>query len=324
VTRLLDLDDVRGAAATVAGVVHRTPVLTSRALDRCVGAAVSLKAECFQRGGSFKLRGAYNTVASLPAPVRAAGVCTVSSGNHAQALAIAAAEVGVPAVILMPEDAPPAKLAATRGYGAEVVLYDRYSMPQAEAGRRLAANRGLTLVSSHDDPRISAGAGTAALELWDDAGPFDVLVAPVGGGGGMAGYATVAKALSPSCRVVGVESSASAVNQRSLAAGERVQIDIPRTIADGQQLTTPGAYPFAVMRERVDDIVLVDDDEIVRAMVFLFDRLKIVTEPSGAIAVAALLAGRVEGAAGARVGAVVTGGNVGAERFAALVGGCAR
>lgn len=323
-TRLLDLDDVRAAASSVAGVVHHTPVLASRTLDRCVGATVALKAECFQRGGSFKLRGAYNTVASLPDGERAAGVCTVSSGNHAQALAIAAAEVGAPAVILMPSDAPPAKLAATRGYGAEVVLYDRYSMPQAEAGRRLAAERGLTLVSSHDDPRISAGAGTAALELWEDAGPFDVLVAPVGGGGGMAGYATVAKALAPSCRVVGVESSASAVNQRSLAAGERVQIDIPRTIADGQQLTTPGAYPFAVMRERVDSIVLVDDDEIVRAMVFLFDRLKVVTEPSGAIAVAALLAGRVEVGPGARVGVVVTGGNVGADRFVALVGGCGR
>ena len=247
-------------------------------------------------------------------------MCTVSSGNHAQALALAARLVGVPAVILMPEDAPPAKLAATRGYGAEVVVYDRYGMPQAEAGRRLQEERGLTFVSSHDDPRISAGAGTAALELLDEVGDLDVLVAPIGGGGGMAGYSTVMKALRPSVRVVGSESAASQVNARSLAAGHRVDIDIPRTIADGQQLTTPGRFPFEVMQQTVDDVVAVTDDQILDAMAFLFDHLKVVTEPSGAIATAAVLSGLVD-VADARVGVVITGGNVGLDRFLALMAG---
>ena len=316
----LSLDDVRRAAAGLEGVANRTPVLTSRTLDERVGAHLFLKAESFQRTGSFKFRGAYNVVSSLPPEERRRGVCTVSSGNHAQALALAARLLGVPAVILMPEDAPPAKLAATRGYGAEVVVYDRYSMPQAEAGRRLQEERNLTFVSSHDDQRISVGAGTAALELLDDAGDLDVLVAPIGGGGGMAGYSTVVKERCPGARVIGAEPAASRVNAQSLAAGHRVEIDIPRTIADGQQLTTPGRFPFEVMRHTVDDVVAVTDEQILDAMVFLFDRMKIVTEPSGAIATAALLSGLAD-VRDARVGVVVSGGNVGVERFVALVGG---
>jgi threo-3-hydroxy-L-aspartate ammonia-lyase len=316
----LPLDDILRAAERLDGIANRTPVLTSRTLDERTGGRLFLKAESFQRTGSFKFRGAYNTVSSLPPDEQRRGVCTVSSGNHAQALALAAWLVGVPAVILMPEDAPPAKLAATRGYGAEVVVYDRYSMPQAEAGRRLQEERGLTFVSSHDDPRISAGAGTAALELRDEVGDLDVLVAPIGGGGGMAGYSTVVKALCVGVRVVGAESAASQVNARSLAAGHRVDIDIPRTIADGQQLTTPGRFPFEVMKETVDEVVAVTDDQILDAMAFLFDRMKVVTEPSGAIATAAVLSGLVD-VAGARVGVIISGGNVGVDRFVALLGG---
>ena len=316
----LDFDDIRRASKILDGVAHRTPILSSRSLDELVGAGVVLKCENFQCTGSFKFRGAYNKVSSLSDGERARGVCTVSSGNHAQALALAAREFGIPAAILMPDDAPAAKIDATRGYRAEVVTYDRFSMPQAEAGRRFAAEREMTFVSSHDDPVISAGAGTAALELLEDAGAVDVLVAPVGGGGGMAGYATVAKALDPAVRIVGAEPAAGGVNKRSLEAGRRLEIDVPRTIADGQQLTTPGAFPFEVMRRFVDGIVLIADDEIVRAMAFLFDRLKIVTEPSGAIATAAVLSGKID-IRDARVGVIVSGGNIGIDRFGALVGG---
>ena len=316
---LLSLDDVRRAAKVLDGVAHRTPVLTSVTLDERVGAHIFCKAENFQRTGVFKFRGAYNKVSSLSEDERARGVCTVSSGNHAQALALVAREFGIRAAILMPEDAPAAKLDATRGYGADVVTYDRYSMPQAEAGRRFQSERGMTFISAHDDPMISAGAGTAALELFEDAGPLDVIVAPIGGGGGIAGHATVAKALDSHARVVGVEPAAGGVTKRSLAAGERLSIDVPKTIADGQQLTSPGVFPFEVMRERVDDVVLVDDAAIVRAMACLFERLKIVAEPSGAIAVAALLEGAVD-VAGARVGVMITGGNIGIGRFRELIG----
>jgi threonine dehydratase len=312
------LDDVTRASGVVSDVVLRTPVLTSRTLDELVGAKVLLKCENLQRTGSFKFRGAFNTLASLTKEERERGVCAVSSGNHAQALALAAREFGAPAVILMPEDAPPVKIAATRGYGAEVVLYDRYSLPQDEAGRRLRDERGLVFVSSHDDPRISAGAGTAALELIQDEGPIDALIAPVGGGGGMAGYATVVDALCPGARIVGVEAEASRLATRSLAEGDRVRIEVPRTIADGQQLTILGAFPFEVMRRLDVEMVTATEDQILAAMSFLFERLKIVTEPSGAIALAALLAGTIR-APGRRVGIIVSGGNIGARRFASLL-----
>lgn len=312
------LHDVEQAAERLIGVAHRTPVHTSRTLDARIGGRAHLKAEVFQRGGSFKFRGAYNRIALLAPEERARGVCAISSGNHAQAVAVAAAEFGVPAVILMPTDAPAVKLAATRGYGAEVVLYDRYAVPQHEAGERLRRERGLTFIESHDHPHIAAGAGTAALELLDEVGDLDVLVVPIGGGGLMAGCATVAKARRPGMRVVGVEASASGVAKRSLAAGERQRIDIPRTIADGQQLTTPGAFTFTVMLRLVDEVVLVDDDEMVDAMAFLFDRTKLVVEPSGAAAAAALLAGKVD-VEGERVGVLVSGGNVGVDRFGGLL-----
>lgn len=306
--RLIELADVRRAADVLDGVVLHTPALEHESLV--------FKCENLQRSGSFKFRGAFNKVSSLSEAERARGVCTISSGNHAQALALVARELGLRAAILMPEDAPPEKVAATRGYGAEVVTYDRYSMPQTEAGRRFAAERAMTFVSAHDDPMISAGAGTAALELFEDAGPLDVIVAPIGGGGGIAGYATVAKAMSAGTRVLGVEPAAGGITKKSLAAGERLSMDVPKTIADGQQLTTPGAYPFEVMRERVDEVVLVSDEEIVAAMVFLFEQLKVVAEPSGAIATAAVLREKPQG----RVGVIISGGNIGIDRFRDLTG----
>jgi threo-3-hydroxy-L-aspartate ammonia-lyase len=313
---VIDLDDVQAAARRLEGVSHRTPVFTSRTLDGLVGASAHLKAECFQRGGAFKFRGAYNKIASLPEHLRRRGVLAYSSGNHAQAVAIAASLLGTHATILMPEDAPTAKADATRGYGADVVTYDRWTESREEIGARLAEERGLALVKPYDDPLVMAGQGTTALELLADVKGLDALVAPVGGGGLIAGCSTVARALAPEMRIVGVEPEAGDDTARSFAAGERVQIDVPRTIADGLQTTAPGELTFSVNRERVDEIVTVSDDQIVDAMAFLFDRMKLVVEPSGAVGVAALLAGRISGA---RVGVVLSGGNVGAARFAELL-----
>jgi threonine dehydratase len=316
---MIELDDVQAAAHRLYGVANRTPVLTSRTLDGVVGASVHVKAECFQRGGAFKFRGAYNKISSLPENARTRGVLAYSSGNHAQAVAIAAQLLGTSATILMPEDAPPAKLDATRGYGANVVSYDRWTENREEIAVRLAEERSLVLVKPYDDPLVMAGQGTTALELLEDTAGLDLLVAPIGGGGLIAGCATAAKAVRPDIRVIGVEPEAGDDTRRSLAAGERVRIDVPRTIADGLQATEPGELTFEVNRRRVDGVVTVTDAEILDAMAFLFDRLKIVTEPSGAVSVAALLAGRVD-AKGARVGVVVSGGNVGAARFAELLG----
>jgi threo-3-hydroxy-L-aspartate ammonia-lyase len=321
---MISLDDVQAAARRIAGAAHRTPVLTSRALDEAVGATVFLKAENLQRVGAFKFRGAYNAVASLSDDERARGVATVSSGNHAQALALAARLHDAPAVILMPEDAPPGKLAATAGYGAEVIRFDRYEQDRDRLLAELVADRGLIPIHPYDDERVMAGQGTVALELIEDLGrsaPLDVLLVCVGGGGLIAGCATAAKALLPDVRVIGVEPEAGDDVRRSLAAGERVRIEVPRTIADGQQLPAPGELTFAVIRERVDAVELASDAEIVDAMRFLFERLKTVAEPSGACAVAALLAGRVGDVTGLRVGVTITGGNVTAARFAELVSG---
>ena len=317
----LSLDDVRAAAERLAGVAHRTPVLTSRTLDERLDASAVLKAECFQRGGAFKFRGAYNMISSLDAGQRARGVVAYSSGNHAQAVSLAARLLGTSATILMPADTPPAKLDATGGYGAEVVTYDRYTEDREALGAALAGERGLVLVPPYEHPLIMAGQGTTALELLEEVPDLDVLVVPVGGGGLIAGCATAAKALRPEIRVIGVEPAAGDDTRRSLEAGERVRIAVPRTIADGQQADIPGELTFAVNRQVVDTIVTVSDDEILDAMAFLFDRMKLVTEPSGASATAALLAGHVPDVAGERVGAVISGGNVGAARFAELMAG---
>jgi threo-3-hydroxy-L-aspartate ammonia-lyase len=311
---LITLADVEAAARRLDGLAHRTPVFTSRTLDERVGASVHLKAESFQRGGAFKFRGAYNKIASLP---EGRDVFAYSSGNHAQAVAIAARLRGVRATILMPTDAPEAKVDATRGYGAEIVTYDRWTEDREQLGAQLAEERGLELVRPYDDPLVMAGQGTAALELLEQAPDLDVLVTPVGGGGLIAGCATAAKALRPAIRVVGVEPQAGDDTARSLAAGRPIRIDVPRTIADGLQAAEPGELTFAVNSELVDEIVTVGDAEIVDAMAFLFDRLKLVVEPSGAVGIAALLAGRITGS---RIGVVLSGGNVGATRFAELVG----
>jgi threonine dehydratase len=317
----LSLDDVRAAAERLAGVAHRTPVLTSRTLDERTGATAFLKAECLQRGGAFKFRGAYNMISSLDPGQRARGVVAYSSGNHAQAVSLAARLLGTSATIVMPADTPAAKLDATRGYGAEVVTYDRYAEDREALGAALAEERGLVLVPPYEHPLVMAGQGTAALELLEDVADLDVLLAPVGGGGLIAGCATAAKAIRPGIRVIGVEPEAGDDTRRSLEAGERIRIPVPRTIADGQQADIPGELTFAVNRQVVDTIVTVSDAEIIDAMAFLFDRMKLVTEPSGASAAAALLAGHVPDAAGARVGVVVSGGNVGTARFGELMAG---
>jgi threonine dehydratase len=316
---MISLDDVRAAAGRLDGVANRTPVLTSRTLDRMVGARVFCKAESFQRGGAFKFRGAYSMISSLPPERLAPGVAAYSSGNHAQAVALAASLLGAPATILMPDDAPAAKREATRGYGAEVVGYDRYAQDREALGAALAADRGLTLIPPYEHPLVMAGQGTVALELLERVPELDALLVPVGGGGLLAGCVTAAKALCPGVRVIGVEPEAGDDTRRSLAAGERVRIAVPRTIADGQQADIPGELTFEVNRRLVDEVVVASDAEIVAAMRFLFDRMKLVIEPSGACALAALLAGRVGGVAG-NVGVVLSGGNVGADRFAELVG----
>ena len=315
---VIELEDVERAAERLRGVAHRTPVLTSRTLDERVGARAHLKAECFQRGGAFKFRGAYNKISSLAEDALQRGVIAYSSGNHAQAVAIAAGLLGTHATIVMPEDAPAAKLDATRGYGAELVLYDRWTESREEIGARLAEERGLELVRPYDDALVMAGQGTAALELLEETSELDVLLVPVSGGGLIAGCATAAKARRPEIRVVGVEPEAGDDTRRSIAAGERISIDVPRTIADGLQAPEPGELTFEVNRRLVDEIATVTDEEIVDAMTFLFDRLKLVVEPSGAVGVAALLSGRLA-APGAQVGVVISGGNVGAARFAELV-----
>ncbi|MGH8910033.1 MAG: threonine ammonia-lyase [Egibacteraceae bacterium] len=316
---MIELADVEAAARRLAGVVHRTPVLTSRTLDAITGGRAVLKAECFQRGGSFKARGAYNRIAALPPQTRAKGVVAFSSGNHAQAVALVARLLGVPATIVMPADAPLAKLNATRGYGAQIVPYDRRTQDREAIAGRIAAGTGAVIVRPYDDPLVMAGQGTAAIELITEAGEFDVMLAPIGGGGLIAGCATAAKAMLPRVQVVGVEPETGDDTKQSLAAGCRVRIPLPETIADALAAPTPGELTFEVNRRHLDQIVLVTDDEIRAAMAFCFDRLKIVTEPAGAIGVAALLAGKLD-ISGRRVGVIVSGGNVGVSRFCALLG----
>ncbi|MDH6589085.1 threonine dehydratase [Streptomyces sp. SAI-133] len=314
------LDDVRDAAARLQGVAHRTPVLRSRTLDARVGAEVLLKCENFQRVGAFKFRGAYNAASRLTPEQLARGIAAYSSGNHAQAVALAARELGTTAVIVMPEDAPASKRAATEGYGAEIVTYDRYTGDREAIAEALAAERGLALIPPYEHPHVIAGQGTAALELLEETGELGALLTPVGGGGLMAGSATAAKGLHPGIRMIGVEPEAGDDTLRSLAAGRRISIPVPKTIADGQALRTPGELTFSVNRRLVDEIALVSDDEIRAAMRFAFERLKIVVEPSGATPLAALLSGRVRGLPD-RIGVIVSGGNVDADRFARLCAG---
>jgi len=305
------------------GVAHRTPVVTSRTLDERTGTRAFLKCENLQRMGAFKFRGAYNRIAQLTRDERSGGVVAFSSGNHAQGVALAARLCGVPAAIVMPTDAPAAKIAATREYGADVYLYDRKTMDRGSIAADLAAERGATLVPPFDDPAIVAGQGTVALELLEDVPELDVLLVCTGGGGLLAGCAIAAKALRPEIAVYGVEPAAGDDFARSLALGERIEIPVPDTIADGQQTTSPGALTFPIVRRLCDGIVTVTDEELREAMRFAFERLKLVMEPSGASALAALLAEKIE-FRGSRVGVVVSGRNVDAARYAGIIAPAAR
>ena len=308
-------DDVRAAAGRLAGVAHRTPVVRSRTLDALAGADAFLKCENLQRVGAFKFRGAYNAVSRLDPAHLERGVAAYSSGNHAQAVALSARILGTSAVILMPEDAPPSKVAAVRGYGAEVVTYDRYTGDRAALGRELAEGRGLALIPPYEHPHVIAGQGTAALELLEDAGTLDEILVPVGGGGLAAGTALIAADVQPGIRVVGVEPDEGDDTKRSLEAGRRVRIPVPRTIADGQAVETPGEITFSINGRLLHRVEVVSDAEILTAMRFAFDRLKLVVEPSGASGLAALLAGR---AGRGRVGVILSGGNVDSTRWAEL------
>ncbi len=299
-------------------MAHRTPVVTSRTLDARVGAAAFLKCENLQRMGAFKFRGAYNRIAQLSPAERAGGVVAFSSGNHAQGVALAARICGVPAAIVMPSDAPASKLAATRGYGAEVVLYDRKTMNRGTIAADLARERGATLVPPYDDPAIIAGQGTVALELLEDVPDLDVLLVCTGGGGLLAGCALAATARRPGIAIYGVEPAAGDDFARSIAAGARVEIPVPETIADGQQTTSPGEITFPIVRRLCAGILTVTDDELRGAMRFAFERLKLVMEPSGASALAALLGGKLD-VGGRRVGVIISGGNVDPARYAEII-----
>jgi threo-3-hydroxy-L-aspartate ammonia-lyase len=292
------------------GVAHRTPVVTSRTLDRLTGAQVFCKCENLQRGGAFKFRGAWNAVTSLPPEVRRRGVVTFSSGNHAQAVALVAGLHGVPATIVMPSTAPAAKLVATRGYGATIVHHDRLGESRDGLAQRLANERGLTLIPPFDHPDIIVGQGTAALELFEDVGALDVLLVPVGGGGLISGSALAAAHASPGCRVIGVEPAAGDDGVQSFRAGTRVTLDrAPDTIADGARTLSLGALTFEIIRRHVHDVVAVPDEALIDAMRCVWERMKLVVEPTGVLGLAALLCGTVR-AGGQRVGVVLSGGNV--------------
>ena len=320
--------DIEAAAQRLQGVAHRTPVFTSRTADALTGAQVFFKCENFQRMGAFKFRGAYNALAQFTPEQRRAGVIAFSSGNHAQAIALSARLLGMPSVIVMPQDSPAAKLAATRGYqegqpGSSVVLYDRYTEDREAIGRRLARERGMTLIPPYDHPHVMAGQGTAAWELLQDTaagGPLDLLLVCVGGGGLISGCAVAAHHLSPGIEVIGVEPEAGNDTQQSLALGRIVHIDTPKTIAGGAQTQHSGELTFPVIQRLVSRIVTVSDAQLVQAMHFCAERLKMVIEPTGGLGLAALLQGVVP-ARGKRVGVIVSGGNVDIARYAALLAG---
>lgn len=310
--------DLAAAEARLAGVARRTPVFTSRSLDERLGASVFLKAENMQRVGAFKFRGAYNRVCALSPEELRRGVVTASSGNHAQALALAARLRETHATILMPSDAPASKRAATLGYGADVITFDRYRDDREALTREHAREHDMTIVPPYDDPHIIAGAATVGSELLHETGELDMIVVCTGGGGLLAGCALAAKSRFPDIRVVAVEPQASDDWLRSFRAGRRVSVEIGRTIADGQQLERPGELNFKIAQPLLDDVVTVSDEQIVSAMGFLFERCKIVCEPSGASALAALLAGLLD-VTGLRVGVTLSGGNIDAERFARIL-----
>ena len=313
-------DDVVAAATRLQGHAHRTPVLRSATADARSGAQFFFKCENFQRMGAFKFRGAFNALSKFDAAQRKAGAIAFSSGNHAQAVALSARLLGMPTAIVMPHDAPAAKLAATRGYGAEVVQYDRFTEDREALTKRLADERGMTLIPPYDHPDVIAGQGTAAKELFEEVGPLDALYVCLGGGGLTSGCALAARALAPGCEVYGVEPEAGNDGQQSLRRGEIVHIDTPRTIADGAQTQHLGQYTFGVIRRDVTDIHTVSDAQLVEAMRFFAERMKMVVEPTGCLAFAAACAAGDAGR-GKRVGVIVSGGNVDLARYAALLAG---
>jgi len=307
--------DVEIAAGRLQGVAHRTPALTSRTANERTRANLVFKPENLQRMGAFKFRGGYNAIAALSPAQKKAGVVSFSSGNHAQAIAYAGRLLGVPTTIIMPLDAPAAKVAATRGYGAEVITYDRYTQDRLAIGAELAQTRGLALIPPYDHPDVIAGQGTAAKELIEDAGPLDMLLVCLGGGGLLAGCALAAKALNPACRVFGVEPEAGNDGQQSLRSGKIVKIAVPKTIADGAQTPFLGDYTFPIIQALVEDIVTVSDEALVSAMRFFAERMKLVVEPTGCLAAAAAFTGAVP-VEGKRVGVIISGGNVDLGSFA--------
>jgi threonine dehydratase len=313
-----DFDAVAAAARRILGHAHRTPVMTSATADAQVGARLFFKCENLQRTGAFKFRGAFNALANLDAAQRRAGVIAYSSGNHAQAIALAGRILGIPATIVMPRDAPANKLEATRGYGAEVVLYDRYSEDRDALGRSLAQQRGLALIPPFDHPDVIAGQGTCAMELIEEVGELDALITPLGGGGLLGGCAIAARRLSPQCELHGVEPEAGDDARQSLRAGHIVRIPVPQTIADGAQTQALGQLTYPILKREVTEVITVSDAELVDCMGFLMERMKLVVEPTGCLGFAGA---RRLGAklAGRRVGIILSGGNIDARRFAQLV-----
>ncbi len=312
---MLTFNDILKARERLQGVAHRTPVVSSKQFNEQAGCEVFFKCENFQRAGAFKFRGAYNKIASLTEEERWRGVLAYSSGNHAQATALAAKLFGIPAVIVMPLDAPQIKVTATRGYGAEVIFYDRYKESREGTGDRICRERGLTLVPPFDDYLIMAGQGTAALELLEDAPDLDLLLVPTSGNGLLAGCAVAARHLRPQIRLFGVEPEAGNDTWQSMRKGERVEIEVPRTIADGLQVTAPGKLTFPIVRQLVEDILLVSDDEMIETIRFILERMKLLVEPSGAAAAAAVRHRKTD-FAGSRVGVILSGGNVDMTKLA--------
>jgi threo-3-hydroxy-L-aspartate ammonia-lyase len=312
-------DDVAAAAQRLQGHAHRTPVLRSATADRMLEAQLFFKCENLQRMGAFKFRGAFNALSKFTPQQRKAGVLAFSSGNHAQAIALSARLLDIPATILMPLDAPQAKIDATRGYGGEVVTFDRYTEDREALSARLAAERGLTVIPPYDHPDVIAGQGTAAKELFEEAGPLDVLLVPMGGGGLLSGTALATRALSSNCKLYGVEPEAGNDGQQSLRKGEIVHIATPNTIADGAQTQHLGRYTFEVIRRDVDDVLTATDAQLVAAMRFFAERMKIVVEPTGCLGFAAARHGGLA-LKGLKVGVILSGGNVDLTRFAQLIG----
>ncbi|HFI1943977.1 TPA: threo-3-hydroxy-L-aspartate ammonia-lyase [Yersinia enterocolitica] len=311
-------DDIVQAHQRITGVALKTPVLTSSTANEQTGAQLFFKCENFQHMGAFKFRGAYNALVKLSSQQQAKGVIAFSSGNHAQAIALSARKLGIRAVIVMPKDSPAVKIAATRGYGGEVVLYDRYLEDREAISNKLAQEQGLTLIPPYDYPDVMAGQGTAAKELFEEVGELDVLLVPLGGGGLLSGCATVAKALYPNCQVIGVEPAAGNDGQQSFRSGKIVKIETPVTIADGAQTPALGHYTFPVIQERVDNILTATDDQLISAMKFFTSRMKIVVEPTGCLGAAVAFGDQLD-LRGKRVGVIISGGNVDLARLAYFI-----